>query len=334
MSSSRPIARLARRLTWPLRAALGVAAIVLGFMLMTSPLDSLDALALYLAASFIVLGLGGVSRGDRNLFESTVDTAWIILGLLVFFAPGHLIDVLPNVIAIYLVAAGAMRLWRGLRGVSNKSPDERTSAVLLALTQVVLGIVAFAWTDLTLIVAAALFAVLLVIAGFALAGEALLHRDQSEDAPSKAAAPRRGLLRRWGRVLAAAVALVASVAVLSLSNRLDDAAPAIDAFYAAPSSVPEQPGALLRTSRSPPRCPKALGRGASCTPPLTRSATRPSQARSCWCQQAPRDQRRTPQAMRQGRSPSSRGPMAPPGTPDSALLRCSSNRSPQEHFQT
>lgn len=243
MSRARPISRAIRRLSWPWRAALGVAATALGCFLVTSPLDSLDTLALYLSASFLVLGLGGLSRGDRSPFETIVGIAWVVLGLVVLLSPGHLIDALPTVIGIYLLAAGVLKLWR----VSSGTIDERVSSLLLGLTQIVLGIVALTWDDLTLLVAAALFGVLLVVAGFALAGEALLHRDRPEDKAPEPAPATKGFVRRWGRVLAAAVALLVSLSVLKFSNGLDDGSPAVDDFYAAPSSVPDQPGSLLRT---------------------------------------------------------------------------------------
>jgi uncharacterized membrane protein HdeD (DUF308 family) len=187
MSRARPLPRLARGLPWPARAILGIAALALGLFLIGRPLDSLDVLTLYLAASFVVLGVTQVSRGDRDAVDLVIGAAWLALGLVVFLSPGHAITALPTVIGISLLVAGALKLWR----VRSGSLDTRLSSLLLGLTQIALGALALSWEDVTLVIAAALFGVMLIVSGASFAAEAILHRDRDRTE----AARERGVVR-------------------------------------------------------------------------------------------------------------------------------------------
>ena len=238
MSRARPLPRLARGLPWPARAILGIAALALGLFLIGRPLDSLDVLTLYLAASFVVLGVTQVSRGDRDAVDLVIGAAWLALGLVVLLSPGHAITALPTVIGISLLVAGALKLWR----VRSGSLDTRLSSLLLGLTQIALGALALSWEDVTLVIAAALFGVMLIVSGASFAAEAILHRDRDRTE----AARERGVVRRWGRVLGSAVALLVSIALLVVSGALRDGTPHVDEFYATPDDVPSSPGELLR----------------------------------------------------------------------------------------
>lgn len=240
MNGSRPLPRLARMLPWPARLGLGLVAITLGFALVQSPFDSLNALAVYLGVTFLVVGAADLVRDEPETSDILAGAAWVVLGLVVVFSPGHAIDALPTIIGIYLLAVGAFKLWR----VRSGSVDARLSSLLLGLTQIVLGVLALTWNDITLVIASALFGVLVILSGASLAWEAAIHRDQPV---AETEAKPKGLVRRWGRVLASAVALVLALVLLSVSGSLKEASPKVDDFYTAPAVLPSSPGKLLRS---------------------------------------------------------------------------------------
>lgn len=239
MTHLRPVPALARRLPWQVRAPLGVVAAALGCFLLTSPLDSLVAVALYLAASFLVVGVTDLVRTDRTAADTLAGTCWSVLGLLVLVLPGHAIAALPTTLGVFLLVAGGLKVLRVRAG----SVDDRVAALLLGLTQAVLGVLALTWDDLTLVVAAGLFGILLVVSGLAFTVQALLHRDRTPDPVER----RRGPLRRWGRVLGSVVALALALGLLAVSGGLNKGAPVIDAFYDPPRTLPAEPGRLLRS---------------------------------------------------------------------------------------
>lgn len=245
MLSSHPLFRLIARAAWGWRAVLGVAILVLGGFLVINPLASLDALALFLGASLVALGLGHLSDPDdtrvTRLLGLAVGLALVLAGSLALLLPDHLVVALPGLLIGYLLISAGLHVWQARRGAL----DRRVGALLIGATQLTLAVLALTWGDLTLLTAAVFFGISLVLTGLQMATDAVLHRDRPriEDLAASTPAPAP---RRWGRVLALAVALVVSVAAVKVSDALDEAAPAVDDFYTAPASVPDAPGSLLR----------------------------------------------------------------------------------------
>lgn len=237
--TDRPLPALARSLPWPARLVVGILAVGLGLGLVTKPLSSLSALAIYLGITALVVGVGELARERRDRIGLVVGGGWVLLGLICLVLPDRALDSLPTVVAIALVVSGALRALRARAG----SLDARIATGLLGLAEVVLGVVALAWGDLTLLVVAVIFGIRVVLVGADLVWDAVSRRDREAvaDAPRDA-----GPLRRGARVVVAAIALMASLATLAISQKLSDG-PEVDDFYAAPDDVPDQPGRLLRS---------------------------------------------------------------------------------------
>ena len=229
---------------WPRWAALalGVLSVLVGLVLLTRPFASLTVLILLVAAGFILSGVDDLAD-RREATDPQVPTvtgiAWIVAGVAVLVWPGLSLRVVAVVVGIALIVSGGSRVLTAIRG----DTDQRAAAIMLGAASVVLGIVALAWPDVTILVVAVVFGVRLALFGLARIGDAI--RGPQTDA---AASPtRQGRLGRWAKTAGAAVALVLSLAILLVSTRLNEGGPTVDAFYTPPSDVPPQPGRLLRS---------------------------------------------------------------------------------------
>lgn len=232
--AERPLTVLARGLPGPARVVVGAVAVVAGLLLVTRPLVSLSVLALYVAASCVAAGLGALA-GTGHAATRVAGAGWLLLGAVLLALPGHAVGVLPLVVGGGLVASGALRLLAVRRG----GGDARATGLLLGLSELVLGLVALAWPDVTLVLAAGLFGVHLVVVGATLLVDAALGR-------SRPLAPERPVRRR-ARLVSAALALALSLGALVVSERLRHGVIAVDDFYTAPQHVPAEPGVLLRS---------------------------------------------------------------------------------------
>jgi uncharacterized membrane protein HdeD (DUF308 family)/alpha-beta hydrolase superfamily lysophospholipase len=217
---------------------LGAVMAIAGIVLVTRPFASLGVLILLISIGCILSGLGDLAGGpsdDRRL-RMLAGIAWIGVGAGILLWPGIGLRGLALVVGIALVVSGILRLAGALRDTE----DQRLAAALLGLASVVLGLVALAWPDITLLVVAVVFGIRLMVFGLAHSWDALRGPDTRP-----AALP--GRLRRWMRTTGAAVALLVACVVALLSVGLNEGVATPDAFYTGPSDVPDQPGQLLRS---------------------------------------------------------------------------------------
>jgi len=133
-----------------------------------------------------------------------------------------------------MVLGGLARLAGGLRGTR----DERVASIVGGLASVVLGVLALAWPDVTILVVAVLVGPLAIILGVRQIVRALRH------APSGAPAPR-GRLRRWAHVAGATLALLLAAALAGVSALLHGDSASLDDFYGAPARLPAKPGTAV-----------------------------------------------------------------------------------------
>lgn len=209
----------------------GIAGTALGLVLLTRPLTSLTTLTVLIGLAALVSGLTdavGTARSSTPRTGLLLAAAWITLGILILGWPGRTIGLLAPVAAVALVGTGVVRLVRAVRG----DADERAATVLFGLADIVFGVVAWRWPDVTLIVIALLFGLRCVLFGLT-----RLWAGVTGDRP-----PRRRLPRTAVAVLALVVALGAGL----VSHQLRTGAPQVDAFYTAPADLPAEPGVLLR----------------------------------------------------------------------------------------
>ena len=226
---------------------LGVLAIVIGVLLATRPLTSLQALALYLGVALMVLGVAELigerttSDGERTTWATVRAVVMVALGLLILLWLRHHFELLALVLAVALVLFGGRRLWQAGGGAGLTSID-RVATGLLGAAEVLIGVVAVRWPDLTLLVLAVLFAVRLVAFGIG-----RIRRAHDQWRHDSATTPGRRPAASWLRLVGGALALLLALGAGFLGVQARTGSPTVDAFYETPIPVPTQPGVLLRS---------------------------------------------------------------------------------------
>lgn len=238
---ARAIPGLIARAPWWLLLLVGLACVALGALLVLRPLSSLSLLAVYIGLSFIVSGIGDLLAAARSATPraaNAIGIAWIAAGVLVLSWLGFAIDVLPVFLAVTLIATGAL----GIVAVFRGTRDQRAAAVLFSLADIIFGVLALLWPDVTLLVVAVLFGVRTLVFGLSTVWSAIL-RARGADA---AAAESRPRFARWLRLLGAVAAIVLAVAASGLAWAFQPGTARADAFYSAPTELPSEPGQLLK----------------------------------------------------------------------------------------
>lgn len=219
----------------------GVLAVGVGVVLATRPLTSLQALGLYLGLALVLLGGLGLIRGrsEWDALDTARATGAVVLGVLVLLWLRHDFDLLALAVGAALVISGLRRLWMAARGVSGAGAVDRLASGLLAGAEILVGLLALRWPDLTLLAAAVIFAVRLVVHGVRLIGRGLAKPQRAE--------VRAGQHRAWLRLTGSVLALLLALGAGVLGYQARTHAPAVDAFYATPDDLPAEPGVLLRS---------------------------------------------------------------------------------------
>ncbi|WP_199922356.1 lipase family protein [Microterricola viridarii] len=240
---TRALPRLLAKAPWWLLLLVGVASVVFGALIILRPLSSLATLAIYIGLSFIVSGLADLIGADRAAaprLTRFLGAAWIAAGLVVLIWLGLAIDVLPIFLAVTLVATGIA----SAAGVVRGSGDQRAAALLFGLADIVFGVLALLWPDVTLLVVAVLFGARTLIFGAATIWSAVLMWFGERPATSSHANPSG--LRRWARLGGAIGAVILALVASGLAWTLQPGSAHADAFYTAPAELTGTPGELLR----------------------------------------------------------------------------------------
>jgi uncharacterized membrane protein HdeD (DUF308 family) len=155
---------------------LGLAAVVLGVVLLFQPAAAARTLALLVGLSFIVAGLlelslGWLAAGHRRWTSVVLGALLAVGGVLAIAWPGVTLVSLAVITGLTLIVHGAMRV-----GVAVVARDEIPGWGWLALAgavNVVIGVVAIVWPQATVLVLSlvlgaqiAAFGVLLLVAAF------------------------------------------------------------------------------------------------------------------------------------------------------------------------
>lgn len=237
-----------------LHLALGVACVVLGAVLVVRPFTSLAVLVALVALAAIATGAvqWSVSRGHGGGVGIVLAGGWVLLGVLVILWPDRTVDVVAVLVGIGMVAAGVAEAFEGVVGNVPGSPEEtatgdrRAASILRGLAGTVLGVLALAWPDITLLVVAVAFGVRTLLYGLS---ELLVsvrgRRRDPEDEPERPV----GTWRRAVRTGAAALGLVAALLLAALSWTINRSEAIAGPFYDTPDEVPAEPGRLLRGER-------------------------------------------------------------------------------------
>ena len=219
-------------------AGLVIAAV--GVVLVTHPLDSLTALALYLGISCVVSGVGDLvaRRSQDDRLRVFVGMLWCIAGVAVLLFIGRSVSLLGPFVAALLVGSGVVRLV----GLRRATASERVLEGLFALAELAFGLAALLWPDATLLVVAILFGVRSLVFGLSLVWRGLTGPARRRDPGTRAS--RWALGARW---VAGLLLVAVATGTLVAGHLFRQGVPVVDAFYTAPASVPGTPGRLLRS---------------------------------------------------------------------------------------
>lgn len=239
------------------RALVGVIAVVVGAVILVRPTTSLDGLAWLIGAGLLLAGLveffesrepAGVTGAAGSSYWPVVRAvAWVVAGLLVWTWPGLTVRLLAGIVGVVLIVNGLLASASKIRGKATL--DARVSGVALGVAEVVFGVLALAWPDITLLVVAVVFGARLILAGLTFLWRAVRGTQPAAHEPDSGTAPasKPGVLRRWTRTVGAALALVLAFGAAAVSAAVHDGSPVVDDFYAAPRGVPDEPGQLIRS---------------------------------------------------------------------------------------
>ncbi|MBM7505405.1 lipase family protein [Agromyces aurantiacus] len=228
-----------------LRAVIGAAAVLLGLVIIVRPTTSLGVLAILIGAGLVLTGIlelagGGEEDDDERTppWRIAMAVLWIVGGLFVLLFPGLTVRMVALVVGIGLIVNGVLSVI-GAFG-RRRTLDARISSALLGVAGIVFGLLALLWPDITLFVVAVVFGARLIIVGLL----ELWHALRGTARTTRTGEP--STLARWGRTIAAIVAVVLAVVAGSVSASLRGGSPVVDDFYAAPRDVPDEPGRLIR----------------------------------------------------------------------------------------
>ncbi|KQY55767.1 hypothetical protein ASD11_14765 [Aeromicrobium sp. Root495] len=236
--------RLVRRRVqdWPdwSRVALGVVLVGAGLTLLPRPLSALEVLGWAVGVGAALWGVLELARRDASLLRRLAGLLAVAAGAAVLLQPDSSLGWIGTVVAAGLLVTGAARVAQ----VRSGTTGSRVAAGLLGSAEVVLGVVALTWPDVTLVTIALVFSIRLTVLGVSTLLDLARHRDpdrvRSEPDP----------LRRSLRVVWAVVAFSMTLLLLWSSVVLRESTPP-GRFYSAPAEAAATgpAGELLRAER-------------------------------------------------------------------------------------
>ncbi|MFH8250921.1 lipase family protein [Microbacterium sp. B2969] len=221
----------------------GVAMVALAMVLVARPLTSLLVLGIYVGASAIVSGLIELRSPSKVWWSRAIAIVWIAFGIVVLVWLGRSLDFLPLALSLLLILGGLGSIGHAL---FEGRVSERVLSATWGAAQLVFGILALTYLDVTVLLAALVFGVWMLVFGVVLFVRGL----QAILGPPPQRSPRsERRARRWadaGRFALAVVLVGVMAAGWAVDDWLSRGAPVVDAFYDPPSDVPADHGQLIR----------------------------------------------------------------------------------------
>jgi uncharacterized membrane protein HdeD (DUF308 family) len=147
--------------------AAGAISIVAGVLAIAFPDITLLALAIFAGVNLIILSalslvdaFDGSADGGVRALSATLGVLGLIAGLVVLRRPGESLLALLLVLGIWLVVSGAVAFFRAFQDVAGRAPR-----MLVAICEIVLGILILALPDLSLKTVAVLAGIGFVLRG-------------------------------------------------------------------------------------------------------------------------------------------------------------------------
>ncbi len=164
---------------WPALLVVGLAVTVLGLLLILNPFATAGTLAVLAGVALVLSGIGETISAARA--ENSAGTAFfgillVLGGIVVLLWPGVTLRVLALLVGAILIVTGVVRalVTRALQSHELQSRElhsRETGArgavpsYALAAVSVVLGVLALAWPDATVVALAVIFGIQLIISG-------------------------------------------------------------------------------------------------------------------------------------------------------------------------
>jgi uncharacterized membrane protein HdeD (DUF308 family) len=166
---------------WMWTVALGTATVILGLVLITNPFSSARTLAVLVAIGVIAHGLLEGLRARRSPRPTAALGAGALLvlgGLVALIWPGITLWVLAVLVGMSIVLAGAVKVTAAL--ADRKGFPGWPWLLAGGALSVVVGIVAVAWPEATIVVLAVIFGLHITVLGILeIAAGLQLHRQAS-----------------------------------------------------------------------------------------------------------------------------------------------------------
>lgn len=160
---------------WWLFLLLGIAAVVVGVILLLDLVAAVETLALFVSIGLVVTGVGEIVGSDRyrTVLSIAAGVLLVVAGVLTLFWPGITLWALAVVTAAGLLFSGGLRLAAAL----VDKPEGMGWLLAGGILSVVVGVMALAWPGATVLVLAILLGMRMIIFGAVEVGMALKLRD-------------------------------------------------------------------------------------------------------------------------------------------------------------
>ena len=164
---------------------LGAAALVIGVVLLFNPVAAARSLALLLGLSFVIGGLLEIAVGwnsHRRGASVVLGAVLVIAGVLAAVWPGITLFTLALITGLSLIIHGAARV--GLAMVERHEIPSWGWLALAGAVNVVIGVLAIAWPEATVLVLSLILGAQIAAFGALLLVSAFVHSDAPAGMPA------------------------------------------------------------------------------------------------------------------------------------------------------
>jgi uncharacterized membrane protein HdeD (DUF308 family) len=165
---------------------LGLAAVVVGVVLLFHPVAAAHALALLLGLAFVIGGLLEIAVGwdveNRRVASLVLGAVLVIGGVLAAVWPGVTLFTLALITGLSLIMHGAARV--GFAVVERHEIDSWGWLVLAGAFNMIVGVVAIAWPQATVLVLSLVLGAQIAVFGLLLLIAAFWHPGSRDTAPT------------------------------------------------------------------------------------------------------------------------------------------------------
>jgi uncharacterized membrane protein HdeD (DUF308 family) len=180
-----PVAKVAKN--WWLFLILGLVTVAAGILAIVYPGITLLALGIFAGISLLMIGVMEIveafAEAESRAMSAIIGVLSLLAGLVCLRRPGESLLAIVIVLGFWLIIEGVIRFIR-----SFSELEDRALLMLLALLDIILGVLILALPDLSLVTLAVLFAISLLARGVFAIITAFKLRGLAHGKPGAAAA--------------------------------------------------------------------------------------------------------------------------------------------------